>query len=275
MPVLSDDTLTRLVDDDVPCGDLTTASLGIGGRPGSIQFRARRSMRLCGVEEAARMCQLNRVNAEISARSGASLAPGDLILTGYGDVAALHRVWKAAQVLMEWASGIATAASEIVAAAGNVPVACTRKNVPGTKAMSVKAVRAGGATMHRLGLSETLMVFPEHRLFLDETPEVTVARLKKQLPEKKIVVEVAELDSALTWAGAGVDVLQLEKFSPSAVSACCAALASNRLHPLVAAAGGVCAENAADYAAAGADLLVTSAPFNASPRDVAVSFFVR
>ncbi len=273
MPVLSDDTLTRLVDDDVPCGDLTTASLGIGGRPGGIQFRARRSMRLCGVEEAARMCQLNRVNAEISARSGASLAPGDLILTGYGDAAALHRVWKAAQVLMEWASGIATVAGEIVAAAGSVPVACTRKNVPGTKAMSVKAVRAGGATMHRLGLSETLLVFPEHRLFLDETPEVTVARLKKQLPEKKVVVEVCDIESALCWANAGADVLQLEKFSPESVAACRFTLSQNDRHPLIAMAGGVNVSNAAAYAAAGADLLVTSAPYNASPCDVAVRFF--
>lgn len=275
MPALSDDSLARLIEDDVYCGDLTTASLGIGSRPGGFQFRARRSMRLCGVEEAARMCLLNRIDAQVDARSGASLGPGELILTGYGTAAALHRVWKAAQVFVEWASGIATSASEIVAAAGTTPVACTRKNVPGTKAMSVKAVRAGGATMHRLGLSETLLLFPEHQQFLDEPPALTLARLKAQEPEKKIVVEVAEIEAALAWAEAGADVLQLEKFPPKAVMACRSALAAKDLHPRIAAAGGISAANAAAYVAAGADLLVTSAPFSAPPRDVAVSFFVR
>jgi molybdenum transport protein len=40
--------------------------------------------------------------------------------------------------------------------------------------------------------------------------------------------------------------------------------------PLIAAAGGVNAGNAASYAKAGADILVTSAPYWAKPLDVAV-----
>jgi len=270
--VLADAALQGLLDDDVPCGDLTTESLGIGGREGCFEFRARHAMRLCGVEEAIRLCHLAGVDAKHGAGSGETLAPGQLILAGQGSAAALHRAWKAAQVLIEWASGIASTAADIVAAADGVAVACTRKNVPGTKALSVKAVRAGGATMHRLGLSETLLVFPEHRLFLDEAPAATVARLRARQPEKKIVVEVADEDSALGWAAAGADVLQLEKFSPAQVAACHAALAGRGRRPLLAAAGGIRADNAAAYVAAGADLLVTSAPYCAPPRDVAVSF---
>jgi molybdenum transport protein len=153
-----------------------------------------------------------------------------------------------------------------------VPVACTRKNVPGTKAISVKAVRAGGATMHRLGLSETLLVFHEHRLFLNETPAATVARLRAAEPEKKVVVEVADVPEALCWASAGTDVLQLEKFTPQDVAACREALAEIGLRPLLAAAGGISASNAAAYVKAGAELLVTSAPYTAPPRDVQVDF---
>lgn len=272
MNVLDDDLLLRLLEDDTPCGDLTTSTLGIGGACGRFEFRARYAMRLAAVEEAARMCLLGGLRPCLGAVSGEALVPGQLILVAHGDAAALHRVWKAAQVLIEWASGIASGAAEIVAAAGGVPVACTRKNVPGTKALSVKAVRAGGATMHRLGLSETLLVFHEHRLFLDEPPQATVARLRAREPEKKIGVEVGDLDAALRWAAAGADVLQLEKFAPAALAACRAALSADGGRPLLAAAGGVRADNAAAYAAAGADLLVTSAPYAAPPRDVAVSF---
>ena len=270
---LPDDALNRLLEDDTACGDLTTDTLDIDAIPGHFEFRARHAMRVCAVEEALRMCQLAGLQTEAFAKSGDSLDASQPILTASGSAGNLHRAWKAAQVLVEWASGIASGAAEIVAAAGKTPVACTRKNVPGTKALSVKAVRSGGATMHRLGLSETLLIFPEHRLFLDEAPEATMARLKSREPEKKIVVEVGDIESALCWARAGADVLQLEKFTPESVATCAGTLKSQGLNPVIAVAGGVCAANAASYAAAGASLLVTSAPFAAPPRDVAVEFF--
>jgi molybdenum transport protein len=49
-------------------------------------------------------------------------------------------------------------------------------------------------------------------------------------------------------------------------------LQESLLAPLVAVAGGVNARNAADYARAGADILVTSAPYWAPPSDVRVTF---
>ena len=48
------------------------------------------------------------------------------------------------------------------AVAPGIPVECTRKAMPGGRALSVRAVRAGGAGMHRLGLSESILIFPEH-----------------------------------------------------------------------------------------------------------------
>ena len=53
--------------------------------------------------------------------------------------------------------------------------------------------------------------------------------------------------------------------------ACRQALAGSGA-PLLAAAGGIHAGNAGAYAEAGADLLVTSSPYWAPPRDVQVRF---
>jgi molybdenum transport protein len=64
-------------------------------------------------------------------------------------------------------------------------VACTSKNVPGTKRFAVAVVKAGGAVMHRLGLSETVLVFPEHCAFLGREPFVgLVEKLRRAAPEK-------------------------------------------------------------------------------------------
>lgn len=270
---LSDEALNRLLADDVPAGDLTTESLGLRGQPGRLEFRARGAMTVCGIEEAARLFALAGASAHERVSSGVTVDNETLLLTAEGSADTLHQAWKVAQTLVEWASGMASEAAALVQAAVPVPVACTRKNVPGAKALSVKAIQAGGAILHRLGLSETLLVFAEHRLFLDEPPSATVARLRTRQPEKKIVVEVGSEDEALAWARAGAQVLQLEKFAPSALRACRMRLDREGLRPVLVAAGGVRVDNAADYVAAGADLIATSAPYSAAPCDVQVRFF--
>lgn len=266
--------LERLLDDDVPYGDLTTEALGIGGLAGVMEFTARDPMVLALAEDAAALLRLSGCEVELIAASGDRLTAGAPILRAQGSASGLLRGWKVAQTLIEIWSGVATATREIVEAARavspGIAIACTRKNTPGTKRFAVAAVKAGGAVMHRLGLSETILVFAEHRAFLDEPLAATVARLRRAAPEKKLITEVATIDEAIAAAEAGFDVLQLEKFAPADVAALVAQLAATPLRPVIAAAGGVNASNAAAYAQAGADVLVTSAPYMAKPRDVQV-----
>lgn len=268
--------LEALLADDVPHGDLTTCALGIGAAPGVMTFSARGAMVLAEVESAAALLALAGCRTvTVHAGSGDRLEAGAPILTAEGAAGALHRGWKVAQTLIEAWSGVASAARAIVesarAVAPDIAVACTRKNTPGTKSFAVRAVQAGGASMHRLGLSESVLVFPEHRAFLrDEPLSAIVARLRRAAPEKKLVIEAKDIATALEAADAGFDVVQAEKFEPAEVAALMEALAARQRRPLVAAAGGITADNAGDYARAGADILVTSMPYFARPRDVSV-----
>ncbi len=280
MPLIPDTEIDRWLAEDVPFGDLTTHALGIGERPGRMVFAARDAMVVVASEEAARL--LVRVGCTVSELrpSGCAAEAGAPLLVAEGPAAALLAGWKVAQTLMEYASGIATVASRIVEIAHavnpGVVVACTRKTFPGTKAISIKAILAAGAIPHRLGLSETVLVFPEHRAFLaKEDPASALARLKIACPERKIVVEVDSVEDAVSAARAGADVVQLEKLPPETVAAIVARLADAAPHAKVAAAGGVKPANAADYARAGAHILVTSAPYFAPPADIKVSVSAR
>ena len=199
---LPDPALEAILGEDTPEGDATTFALGIADRPGVLEYRARGPMTLCGSEEAARMGQLrDLIIAGPVAASGSVLDAGQLILRLEGRAAALHAVWKTSQTLMEYLSGIASATAAIVAAArrGNpaASVACTRKNFPGTKAAAIKAILCGGATPHRLSLSETLLVFAEHRVFLDESPTATLARLRDALADGKAQSQAARRHGVL------------------------------------------------------------------------------
>ncbi|WP_294639110.1 ModD protein [uncultured Aquabacterium sp.] len=274
--VLSDVVLQALLHEDAPYGDLTTDSLGLPDVPGRVVFAARQPMTVCGSEEAVRLFQLCGAQAHVSTPTGRHVLAGTELLAAHGPAPGLLLAWKVAQTLVEYGSGIASAVARIVTvlrAAGHAQqVACTRKAFPGTRALAAKAVHAGGGVMHRLGLSETVLLFPEHRLFVDHSVDDTVGRLRKLQPEKRVVAEVGSMEEALALAEAGADVLQLERFSPEAVRACRLALHTSRLHPVLAVAGGVHGDNAVAYADAGADMLVTSAPYHAPPRDVEVRF---
>lgn len=274
---LPDAELERLLLDDAPCGDATTFALGIGERPGRLVMRARYDMTVCGSEEAVRMGELRGARAEGPVvASGGWLAAGERILTLRGTAASLHASWKTAQTLIEYLSGISSCAADILAEARRANpacgVACTRKNFPGTKAAAMKAVLCAGASPHRLGLSETLLVFAEHRAFLPgEAPADTVRRLRRQWPERPVVVEVSGEAEAMRWIEAGADVIQLEKMPLETLARLRASLPERPGRPRLAAAGGITPANAHAHAAAGADVLVTSAPYFAPPRDVAVS----
>ena len=164
--ILADALIDAWLAEDVPFGDLTSEVLGIGGSPAHIRFAARTAAVVCCVEEAERL--LVRCGADVrrECASGHAVDAGTLLLQAQGPADALLRAWKTAQTLIEQASGIATAARRIVdvarAVAPGIPVECTRKAMPGGRALSVRAVRAGGAGMHRLGLSESILIFPEH-----------------------------------------------------------------------------------------------------------------
>jgi len=132
-------------------------------------------------------------------------------------------------------------------------------------------VLCAGASPHRLNLSETLLVFEEHRAFMAEAPAITIARLRRQWPERAIVVELGDVEEARQWLEAGVDIVQLEKMPPESVEIIARQLAGNGKHGRIAAAGGINPGNAEAYARAGAGILVTSAPYFAPPRDVAVT----
>lgn len=272
-----DEELDRYLVEDAPYGDLTTQLLGIGANPGCMTIRARHFMIVSSAEEAARMLQKAGCTLESVLSSGSAVNQGDVLIVATGSAAALHLGWKPVANLLEAACGIATRTRAIVdvARAENpqIEVVATRKIFPGTKRVATKAVLAGGGYPHRLGLSETVLVFSQHTVFLGGLEEclARVPEYRRALPEKKIEVEVTTRDEALRACRAGVDLVQVDKMSPEEFAELVLQVRAAGLEVKIAAAGGVNLDNAAAYAAAGADLLVTSAMYWGKPADISVT----
>ncbi len=273
---LSDEALCQLLREDAPYGDMTTAALGLHASSGHVVFAARQPMTVCGTEEAQRLFELAGASAQVHTPSGRHVLAGAELLVAQGPVESLMLAWKSAQTLVEMISGVASEVARIVTelrAAGHPqPLACTRRAFPGTRALAVKAVQAGGGIMHRLGLSDGLLLYPEHRIFVDASVDDMVGRLRKAQTEKKLISLVTSLEEAMAFAIAGSEILQLDEFTPEAVRQTKLALHNSRLHPMLAVSGGVTAANAVAYADAGADVLVSSAPYQAAPRAIEARF---
>lgn len=274
---LSTEAIEQLIREDVPYFDLTTFALDIGNTPGRIVFTTRHPTVICGTEEAARLLELCGATVTSCLGSGSMLAPGMVCLEANGSAQALHRSWKVAVNLLEYMSGIATRTHELVETARRtnptVAVVTTRKVFPGTKALAVKAVLAGGAVPHRLGLSETVLVFAQHRAFLGGLQGfIAMLETMRQTCEKKTIsVEVDNLQDALVLARAGVDAIQFDKLPVAELSQAVRELRNVKRDIKLAIAGGVNAANIAAYAATGVNIIVTTSVYFGQPADIGVS----
>lgn len=274
MLYIADETIEKWMKEDVPYLDLTTWALEIGDCPGKLAYYCREQTVLCGTEEVRRICGKLNVEVTRSAVSGEQAGPGMVFFEASGPAADLHKVWKIGLNILEYASGIATRTRKLTerihAVNPRVSLVTTRKNFPGTKELAVKAVLAGGGVPHRLGLSETVLVFGQHRNLLtapNQLPE-KIGALKTRLCEKKVLAEVDGLEDALVLAEAGIDGVQFDKVSPSQLREWVSRLRAIRPELTILAAGGVAESNAAEYAATGVDALVTSAVYFGKPADL-------
>ena len=271
---LPDEEIDRFLHEDCPYGDVTTTLLQIGARPGRMAFSTRHETVACCTEDAARLLEKTGCTVTMVEPSGALLPADRTFLEANGPAGSLHMGWKAALNLLEAASGIATRTWALVRAArsvnADIEVVATRKVFSGTKSVATKAVYAGGALPHRLGLSESVLVFAQHVAFLGGYEELwsRLPEISNRAKEKKIAVEVTDAVGALAAARAGADMVQVDKLGPEELRALVQTVRNTAPRVLIAAAGGINLENAAAYAATGVDLLVTSAMYWGKPADI-------
>jgi molybdenum transport protein len=274
---ISDETLDRFIREDAPYLDLTTLLLDIGQKSGTISFKSREKGVLCGSEEAARIMQKLGLKPGLLLSSGTQILPGQPLLQAEGKTSSLHLAWKVCLNILEYSSGIASRTRLLVDKARlvnpNVGVLSTRKMFPGTREMAVKAVVAGGGFPHRLGLSETVLIFQQHIDFLAGMQELVqmLSKLRQQACEKKVIVEVTTLDDALLLARAGVDGLQFDKVPPEQLGHYVEEIRKHYPRLLLLGAGGINEANVASYAATGIDAIVTTSMYFGRPLDISVN----
>lgn len=272
---ISDARLDELIAEDIPYIDLTTHVLGIGAQRGVIEYYTREDCVLCCTEEAVRIMERLGLTVTFSMPSGTRVAAQETFLRATGAAEDLHAAWKVCLNLFDHYSAVCTKTRSMVDAVHAVNPQCevltTRKSAPGVKDLLTKAIMQGGAFPHRLGLSETVLVFDHHMTFMggfDAFVEQLPA-IRRRCIEKKLFVE-ANAEQARVLVRAGVDGIQFDKVEPAQLTSLVEELRAIDNRVTLIAAGGINPGNAAAYAATGVDGLVTTALFTAKPLDMSV-----
>lgn len=275
MVVFPEARIDYFISEDVPYLDLTSEVLGVADQAGEMEYYTREECVLAGTDVVRRIAR--NLGCEVVAVrfDGDRIAAGESFMTLRGPASALHQVWKVGLNTFDHLSAVATKTRQMVDAAHEANPRCeiltTRKSMPGAKDLLTAAVRAGGAWPHRLGLSETVLVFDHHIAFLGGFDAFVghLPEIKRCCVEKKLFVEAGE-EQARILARAGVDGIQFDKVPVERLASLVEELRAIDPHLTLIAAGGINPGNAAAYAATGVDGLATTAPFSAKPLDMSV-----
>jgi molybdenum transport protein len=273
MIYFTDAELDLLINEDLPYYDITSLSVKLGAKVARISFTTTESTVICGIEEALKIFEKFKINPTLLSFSGEHIDGGIKFLEGEGLANNVHAISRTVLNLMEYASGIATRTKSLVEEAQQVkpgiPIVTTRKSIPFTKKITVKAVSIGGGHIHRLGLSDNILIFDNHLKFLGgiENFESKLPEIRKRVAGRKITVVVKSAEDALNMAKTGIDAMQVDKMSAADLTKLITEI--RKINPTldIAASAYIDMNNVAAYAASGANQLVTSSPYYGRPSE--------
>jgi nicotinate-nucleotide pyrophosphorylase (carboxylating) len=131
-------------------------------------------------------------------------------------------------------------------------IVCTRKTLPGLRALQKYAVRAGGGANHRFGLDDAVLIKDNH-IALAGGIAPAVERARSYAGHMvKIELEVDTLEQLDEGLDHNVDAFLLDNMAPDTLRE---AVARVDGRALTEASGGIKPETAAEIAATGVDLL--------------------
>jgi nicotinate-nucleotide pyrophosphorylase (carboxylating) len=117
-------------------------------------------------------------------------------------------------------SGVATGAASAarIVEGTNAVVLDTRKTTPGLRALEKAAVKAGGATNHRFGLFDAILI-KENHVTAAGGIRAAVEAARAAAPDLTLEVEVRDTDEIAEALEAGAPMLMLDNMSPEQMRA--------------------------------------------------------
>jgi nicotinate-nucleotide pyrophosphorylase (carboxylating) len=254
----------RALDEDVGSGDLTTQATV----PAGVRARARITQKQAGVIYGLDAAQLAFALLDSGARFVALAEEGvwrdgGPVLDVEGEAAALLSAERTALNLLQRLSGVATLTARYVEAVRGTRarVLDTRKTTPGLRLLEKAAVAAGGATNHRVGLFDAILIKENHAAMAGGVGEA-VRLARASAPDVLVEVECRSDEDVDEALAAGAPRLLLDNMTPAQMRVIVARV-GNRAE--LEASGGIDLETIRDVAETGVDFISVGALTHSAP----------
>lgn len=160
-----------------------------------------------------------RLEFKVLVSEGERCERGDRLAEISGPARGVLTAERTALNFLQRLCGVATTARRYAdALAGSrTAVLDTRKTTPGYRNLEKYAVAVGGASNHRIGLYDRIMIKDNHRIMAalegDGAIARAVERARRAYPNLEIEVEADTLDEVREAAGCGVEYILLDNMS--------------------------------------------------------------
>ena len=266
--------IEHFLAEDIGGGDLTTRAVIPAEQTGEAAFVAKDTFVCAGMWVAAEVFAVQNPAVQIvtTKEDGASVSPGEVLLTIRGPVVDLFKAERVALNLAQRLCGIATFTARFVAKVKPLPVKIVdhRKTTPGLRGLEKYAVRVGGGHNHRYNLADGILVKDNH-IAACGSIKTAVTRLRAQMPHTmKIEVEAANLQQVRECLSCGVEIIMLDNMDVATMREA-VKMAGGRA--VLEASGGVNLDNVRQIAETGIDLIsVGSLTHSAPASDISMQF---
>lgn len=246
------DIVRRALAEDIGSGDVTSeATVAVAQRARGVLL-VKQDCVLAGLDvafEAFRQLDAG-VTATARRHDGDRCVVGDEVGTVIGPARVLLAGERTALNFLQRLSGIATRARQFVdAAGGTLTILDTRKTTPTLRVLEKYAVAAGGATNHRVGLYDAILIKDNH-VRLAGGVKAAVALARRHRPDLPVEVEAQTLPEVDEAVGAGADIVLADNMSISDIRE---AVGRTRGRAKLEISGGVTLARIPELAATGAE----------------------
>jgi nicotinate-nucleotide pyrophosphorylase (carboxylating) len=206
-----------LMEDLGRAGDVTAAACLPAGEQITATFAARVEGRLAGLGCARLAIAAMDPTARFLTNrdDGDDIAVGEVIARVSGDARAILSSERVALNLLSRLCGVATLTRTYVRAVEGTGarIVCTRKTTPGLRALEKYAVRCGGATNHRFGLDDAILIKDNHIAACGGVAKALERARAAAGHLMKIEIEVDRLDQLDEALPFRPDVIMLDNFA--------------------------------------------------------------
>jgi nicotinate-nucleotide pyrophosphorylase (carboxylating) len=261
-PLEIDEAVTRALAEDLGrAGDITSIATVPDGTRGRAVVAARKGGRVAGLPlvEAAFRELAPDVEIKAHARDGITVEAKTALMTVTGDARAMLAAERTALNFVGHLSGIATATAEFVRRVAHTKtrVMCTRKTLPGLRALQKYAIRCGGGFNHRFGLDDAVLIKDNHVAVAGGIRAVLERARASVGPMVKIEIEVDSLEQLREVLDAGLaDVVLLDNFDVPKLRQA-VQIVGGKL--VTEASGGITLDSVAEIAETGVDYVSSGA----------------